>query len=361
MMKKGEVKMISRRELLAAGVAGATAVLASGKPGQADASEGKAVLGGSPTAFSVRAHAAKANNQPFSIVDHCHELGLRGAESGLFSPSPESVKSMRQKVDSYGMVVMVNIPLPKSESDVAQFDTTVAAAKEAGVAGLHAAMTARRYEQFDSYPAFQANFTQCQRSVELAEPVLAKHRVRLAVENHKGWRAAEQAAWMKRISSEWVGVCLDMGNNISLCEMPDETFNALTPYAIFSHMKDMGVADYPDGFLLAEVPFGQGVINLKERVDQLRRKDPHMLFCIEMITRDPLKIPVFKDSYWATLSKPETGVPGRDVAMIWQLVRNNPPKTPLQMPDQLPMDQRVKAEDDNNLACIQYAHQNLGM
>ena len=223
---------------------------------------------------------------------------------------------MRQKIDSYGMVVIVNIPLPKTDGDVAAFDTAVAAAKEAGVVGLHAAMTNRRYEQFDSLAAFKANFAQCQRTVELAEPVLQKHRLRLAVENHKGWRAAEQAAWMKRVSSEWVGVCLDMGNNLSLCELPDETFDALTPYAIFSHIKDMGLEEYPDGFLLSEVPFGEGVINLKERVAQLRRKDPGMLFCIEMITRDPLKIPIYTDKYWATFSDPSTEIPGRDVAMV---------------------------------------------
>lgn len=350
--------MMTRREILAAGAA---SVLVPLNSTNAKAASEKAVLGGSPTAFSVRAKAAKQNNQVFDVVEHCHQLGLAGAESGIFSAAPEAVKSMRQKIDSYGMTVIVNIPLPKSEGDVAAFDTAVAAAKEAGVAGLHAALTARRYEQFDSLAAFKTNFAQCQRSVELAEPVLRKHRTRLAVENHKGWRAMEQAAWMKRVSSEWVGVCLDMGNNLSLCEMPDETFDALVPYAIFSHLKDMGLEDYPDGFLLSEVPFGEGVINLKERVAQLRRKEPGMLFCIEMITRDPLKIPVYTDKYWATFSDVSTEISGRDVAMVLDLVRKNPPKTPLPRPDHLAPEDRLKAEDEYNLACIKYARQNLDM
>jgi sugar phosphate isomerase/epimerase len=166
---------------------------------------------------------------------------------------------------------------------------------------------------------------------------------------------------MKRVSSEWVGVCLDMGNNLSLCEMPDETFDALVPYAIFSHLKDMGLEDYPDGFLLSEVPFGEGVIDLKRRVAQLRQKDPSMLFCLEMITRDPLKIPVFTDKYWVTFSDPATEIPGRDVAKVLDLVRKNPPKIPLPMPSKLSPEDRVKAEDAYNLACIQYARQNLDM
>lgn len=349
---------MTRRELLAIGAASGVAAVADASE---ERSTEKALLGGSPTAFSIRVRAARRNNERFDIIEHCHQLGLAGAEAILYSPTPESVKAIRQKVDAYNMVVVLNTPLPKNESDVANFDTAVAACKEAGAAALHAAMTARRYEQFDSLAAFKANFAQCQRSVALAEPVLRKHRIRLAIENHKGWRAAEQAAWMKRVGSEWVGVCLDMGNNLSLCEMPDETFDALTPYAIFSHMKDMGLEEYPDGFLLSEVPFGQGVINLKERVAQLRRKDPKMLFCLEMITRDPLKIPVFTDKYWVTFSDPATGIPGRDVAKVLGLVRKNPPATPLPHPDGLPPEEMIKAEDEYNLACIRYARQNLNM
>ncbi len=349
---------MTRREMLAAGAASA---LMASRLARADTSDGKALLGGAPTSFSVRAKAARQIGQPFDVIEHCHQLGLAGAETTLMSPTPEAVKAIRKQVDTYGMVVILNTALPKTESDVAKFDTAVAACKEAGATALHAAMTGRRYEQFDTLTAFQTNFAQCRKTITLAEPVLRKHRMRLAIENHKGWRAAEQAAWMKRVSSEWVGVCLDMGNNISLCEMPDETFEALAPYAIFSHIKDMGVEDAPDGFLLSEVPFGQGVIDLKARVEQLRRKDPRMLFCLEMITRDPLSVPVFTDKYWATFSDPTTEIPGRDVAKVMELVRNNKPKTPLPRVSQLALADQIKAEGDYNLACIQYARQNLNM
>ncbi len=349
---------MTRRALLETGIASTLMALT---PAAADTSDGKALLGGSPTAFSVRARAAKKNNEPFDIVEHCHQLGLAGAESILTSHTPENVKKIRHQVETYNMVVILNAPLPKTESDVAGFDTAVAACKEAGASALHAAMTQRRYEEFHSLADFKSNFARCKASVALAEPVLRKHRMRLAVENHKGWRAAEQAKWMKEISSEWVGVCLDMGNNLALCETPDETFAALTPFAIFSHIKDMGLQDYSDGFLMSEVPFGEGVIDLKERVAQLRRKDPKMLFCLEMITRDPLKIPVFTDQYWETFSDSETQIPAQDLAKVLDIVRKNPPKKPLPNTDGLSTAKAIEAEDQYNLACIQYARQQLAM
>ena len=87
-------------------------------------------------------------------------------------------------------------------------------AKEAGIISLHTAMTQRRYEQFDSLAAFQENFDRCKKTVALAEPVLRKYRMPLGIENHKGWRAAEQAAWIKSTGSEWIGVHFDFGQPI---------------------------------------------------------------------------------------------------------------------------------------------------
>lgn len=314
-------------------------------------------MGGSPTAFSVRLHSG----QPFDIVEHCHGLGLSGTETARPPATPDAQKSFRQKLEAYNMRVIFNVPLPRKKEDLDAFDTGVQAAKESGAMALHAALTQRRYEQFDTLDAFRRNFEQNQMSVGLAEPVLRKHRIRLAIENHKGWRAAEQAAWIKRVGSEYVGVCFDFGNNISLCETPEETFGFLAPLAIFCHIKDMGVELYEDGFLLSEVPFGEGSLNLKQMVQTLRDRDPEMLFCLEMITRDPLKVPVYTDKYWATFDDAYSPLPGRDLAKVLKFVRTHPPKKPLPRTSGLSAGQLVKAEDEYNQMCVDYARKNLDL
>jgi sugar phosphate isomerase/epimerase len=314
-------------------------------------------MGGAPTAFSLRMRSG----QPFDIVEHCHRLGLSGIETARPPATPEAQRSFRQKLEAYNMRVIFNVPLPRKKEDLDAFDTGVQAAKECGAMALHAALTARRYEQFDTLDAFRQSFEQNQLSVGLAEPVLRKHRIRLAIENHKGWRAAEQAAWIKRVGSEYVGVCFDFGNNISLCETPEQTFGLLAPLAVFCHIKDMGVESYADGFLLSEVPFGEGVIHLKQWVQTLRERDPDMLFCLEMITRDPLKIPVFTDKYWVTFDDSYSPLPARDLAKILELVRAHPPKEPLPRISGLASALQVKAEDDYNQTCVDYARKNLDL
>ena len=318
-------------------------------------------MGGAPTAFSVRMQAARRGGKTFDMVEHCHGLGLAGVQTNPPAMDAEAIKKFRERIEGYKMHLICDPRLPRQESDMAAFDAQVKAYKEAGAMAFHAAMTGRRYEDFDSLEPFKKMFEQCQKSVELAEPVLRKYRVRLGVENHKGWRSAEQVAWLKRLGSEWVGVCLDLGNNLSLCEDPMDTVRTLAPLTVFAHIKDMAVEEYEDGFLLSEVPMGEGMLDLKQIVGILRAKDPNMVFDLENITRDPLKIPVFTTKYWATFDDSYSPLPGRDLAKVLALVKKNRPKKPLPRITGLSPEAQVQAEDDNNKKCIEYARQNLAM
>ncbi len=351
---------MTRRQML--GTAGSAAALWSWSSSPARAEETQMRnMGGAPAGFPARSRAAREANKPFDFVEHCHNLGFGIVETRLDSTGPEAVRKFRQKVEAYHMRLILEARLPRDAGAVEDFDAWVKTAKDAGAMALHAAMTQRRYEQFDTFQAFKENFERCQNTITLAEPILRKHRMRLAIENHKGWRAAEQAAWMKRVSSEWVGVHFDFGNNVSLCEDPAETLRLLAPYAVSCHLKDMALEPYEDGFLLSEVPLGEGFLNLKAMVDVLRRKDPDMPFDLEMITRDPLKIPVLTDKYWATFDDVQSPLPGRDLARVVAIIHRNRPKSPLPRTSGLSSEAYVKLEDECVLKSIRYARQHLDL
>jgi sugar phosphate isomerase/epimerase len=360
---------MTRREMFMA--AGSAALLSS--PLLARAADqivpnpfGKKGMGGAPTSFGAHNGGGMGGNSrgagapakpPDEFIDYCHQLGLGGVEIGPPPTDPAAISRLRDKLQTYDMHVIFNIPLPKSEADVEKFDISVKAAHEAGAFGLHAALTGRRYEDFKTLEAYQKSFENNQKMVALAEPVLRKNKVRLALENHKGWRAVEQAAWMKRLSSEYVGVHLDFGNNVSFCEDPMFTLETLKPWIFSGHIKDMAVKPYEDGFLLSEVTFGEGFLDLKRMVDILRAKDPNMPLDLEMISREPLKVPIYTSQYWVTFQE----VPGQQVAKLMEIVEKNPPKKALPTIAGLSLDERKKYEEDNNVACIRYARQNLGL
>jgi hypothetical protein len=119
----------------------------------------------------------------------------------------------------------------------------------------------------------------------------------------------------------------------------------------------MGIEEYENGFLLSEVPFGEGFLDLKRMVQTVRRSQPNTRFTLEMITRDPLEIPVFTERYWPTFA----GLPGRDLAMMLVTVKNNKPAKPLPRISHLSPEEQLQTEEDNVRKCIAYAADVLGI
>lgn len=345
---------MTRRELLA-GTGSALAWAAIGGPAHAQRPMLKN-MGGEPPGFGHRSRAGK-----FDILEHCRGLGLGAVRMNLVSTDLEAVRQLRKKIEGYGMRVIISLAPPKEQGAVADYETAVRAVGELGAVTTHASFTARRYEEFDTFEAFKASFERHQRSVELAEPILRKHKVKLAIENHKGWRAAEHAAWIKRLGSEWVGACYDFGNNISLCEDPAETLRLLAPVTIYVSFKDMAVEPYDEGFLLSEMALGDGMLDIPAMVKTLQQKDPNMIFALEMITRAPLKIPVFTKKYWATFDDGYSPLPGRDLVRILEIVKKTPPKKPLTRTAGLTPAAALALEDELIDRSIAWARQNLSL
>jgi sugar phosphate isomerase/epimerase len=344
---------MTRRQLLGTAAAAGLAATAAAQKETPQIVKPSKNLGGAPAGFPVRSAMMRRRNQPFDFVEHCHSLGLGIAETRL--PPDFEPHAFRERIEAHGMRAIADIPLPRDAAAVPAFDAAVAKAREAGIVSLRTAMTQRRYEQFDTFAAFQADFERCKQTIARAEPVLRKHRMRLGIENHKGWRSVEQAAWLKGLGSEWVGVHFDFGNNIALCEPPEETLHNLAPLAVACHIKDMSVEPYEDGFLLSEVPLGQGVLDLPGMIRTLQAHDPNIPFDLEMITRDPLKIPVYTPKYWATFDDTISPLPGRDLAQVLDFVRKHPPKSPLPSTSKISPEEQLKLEDDNVQNSIQYA------
>ncbi len=342
---------MTRRALLRTAAAAVAATQAAAQKDLPPVVKPSRNLGGAPAGFPIRTAMMRQRNQPFDFVEHCHLLGLGVVETRQIGDP----RAFRDRIESYGMRAIADIPLPRNADAVAAFDDAVKKAREAGIVSLRTAMTQRRYEQFDSLAAFQQNFEQCKKTVALAEPVLRKYRMPLGMENHKGWRAAEQAAWIRSTGSEWIGVHLDFGNNIALCEDPADTLRILAPYTFACHIKDMAVEMYEDGFLLSEVPLGEGFLDIPSMVRTMQARNPNIPFDLEMITRDPLKIPVFTNKYWVTFDDPASPLPGRDLAHILDLVRRNKPKSPLPYTSRMSPEEQLKLEDENIQKSIAYA------
>jgi sugar phosphate isomerase/epimerase len=275
----------------------------------------------------------------YEFLEHAHALGA----AGIQAPPLGDLPKIRDRANNLGMYVEAIVSL-------SSFEKNVQNAKTMGATCVRVNAGGRRYEDFSTLADFQNFKTKALAAIAIAVPIAEKYRIPLALENHKDWTVDQQIAIFKGYSTEYFGACLDFGNNLALCEDPMQVAEKLAPYAITTHVKDMGVEPYAEGFLLSELRLGEGFLDLRKMVSLVRKGTR---FNLEMITRDPLKIPCLTDRYWATF--PE--IKADQLAHALHLVQQHSTKLP--RVSQLPKDALLRNIEENNKACIDYAREKM--
>jgi sugar phosphate isomerase/epimerase len=324
----------------------------------------KTRLGIDEFSYNIRSRAERAGqaptvvNDPLTFLKHCHSIGAGGLQCGIGNRDKSYIDQLRMYAETNNLFIEDAASLPRSKADVERFQMRVRTAKQAGARTIRVALGGRRYEQFDRAEQFKAFAERSWQSIQMAEPVVSKHRIPLAIENHKDWRIPELLEMLKRLESEYVGVCLDTGNSFALLEDPMEVVQAYAPWTHAVHLKDMAVCEYEDGFLLADVVFGEGTLDLPKIVQTIRKAKPGITFSAEMSTRDPLRVPCLTEKYWATFAS----ISGSDLAGALRYVRANAsPRELLPKVSNLPLEQQIKLEEDNVKKCLIFAMEHLNL
>jgi sugar phosphate isomerase/epimerase len=308
-----------------------------------------AVRGAAPAKLGIASTCFMSASYPkdtIAFLDRARALGAAGIQMQLTSLDPAYIKRLRDTAERNGLYVEAMAELPKQ--DASAFERAISAARDAGASVVRVGcLSGRRYENFATYDEWKRWVDQARDSVFRAVPVAERQKMPLAIENHKDWTAAELAAMVKQISSEYAGVCLDTGNNIALLDDPYEVVDALAPYTLATHFKDMAVAPDDEGFLLSEVVLGDGLLDLRRIVRTIRSARPRTNITLEMITRNPLRVPCLTTKYWATFPDRSGYVLARTLAMV----RQNSAK-PLPRIDGVSRDALAQLEEENVRKCL---------
>lgn len=350
---------MNRRHFLVSTAGGLAASAFSAMSRVADAAEPiRSELGVADFSYNVRMRAERSGempaqvSNPLDLLRRCHEIGAGGMQCSLGNRDESYIRQLRGYAADRNLFIEGSASLPRDTGDVERFDSHVLTAKNAGASVVRVAVGGRRYEQFDKMEQFRAFAERTWKSLQLAEPVVARHRMRLAIENHKDFTTPELLDMLKRLDSEYVGVCLDTNNSIALLEDPMEVVRTWAPRTFSVHLKDLDVAGYEDGFLLADAVLGEGMLDLSAVVKTLREARPGIRFSLEMATRDPLKVPCLTEKYWATLA----AVSGSDLARTIRYVQaRGLRENALSRVNHLPLDEQVRQEEENIKKCLRYA------
>jgi 3-oxoisoapionate decarboxylase len=315
-------------------------------------------MGLTPDSFqSIRFAAPERILSADRLMTLAAEVGAAGAHGGMTEITVDWARRTRRMKEELDMYLEIQTFLPRG--DPAEFEHAVKVAKEAGATSLRVVcLLGRRYELMKTLDDWKEAVAGFHRQIAAAVPIVERHRMPLGIENHKDWRVDQQVALLQQYSSEYVGVCLDTGNNLAVLDDPMETVERLAPYTFNVHFKDMAMEECADGFLLSEVPLGEGMLDLPGMVRTIRRAKPDVRFSLEMITRDPLLVPCLTDRYWASYDD-ENG--GRDLGRMLTRIRGRDNPALLPRISGLTPDERLALEHELVDRSIRYASDSLGL
>jgi sugar phosphate isomerase/epimerase len=354
--------MIDRRQISAGMLALGVASLAGPRTAVAQARAAlppKSPMGIASTAMSMHLRGMDGSpgmrDDPVRYLEYLRSLGAGGIQHAVSTDLPR----FKSRLDALGMWYEGEARLPaRLSDDVAEFEQSCKNSAFLGATVMRAVSrpptgtSGRRYEGFTSYEQYKEWEKEANAIVEKCLPIAERYKVAIALENHKDRTGEEHAAFLKRVSSEYLGALVDPGNSLALMEDVSETLALIGPYAKACSLKDMAVAPYEQGFLLSEVRFGTGSFDQKRVFDTLRRYNPKILPTTELITRDPLRVPMLSDDYYRSLP---TRRARRDSWMA--MVRAKQKALPTVA--QLTPAQRLQAEEDNNRAVMDWGRRHL--
>ena len=346
--------MNTRRDVMM----GAAALAAASVPAfaaTAAKSGQKSELGTSKTALGhyLRDLGAKSGGKidPVQVVDYVHGLGGGGVQFTL--PLDADLKKLRARLEKNNMFLQGDLDLlTRHMNDLPAFEQALKNYKALGADCVRVVcFVGRRYETFSSLQQYKDWHSSAIASLDACLPVAERVGISLAMENHKDRAIDEEVEILQKYSSQHLGATVDFGNNIAMCDDPMDVVTKLAPYAKSTHMKNMAVQNYPDGFLLSEVVFEDGFMDIPAMWAVLKKANPAIKPVHEMITRDPLKVAVLTDKYWATW--PDRS--GKFLADTIRLVNANQSKKPLPIVSTLSPEAQLAAEESNNRKCFDWA------
>jgi sugar phosphate isomerase/epimerase len=301
-----------------------------------------------------------------AFVQLCIDAGAAGCQIDLSQIEAVDVVSLarlRTAIEAGGLFVELSIPSAALETRDA-FDAMLAVARALGVSRARTALLmGRRYESFATMDDWRRFASRWRSTLTRIAPMVEDTGLIVGVENHKDWLATELRTLLDEVGSPSIGACLDFGNNLALLEDPEAVVDILAPRVVTTHVKDMAVRETADGFEMAEVPLGAGLLPLARMMATIRAVQPDARLVLEMITRDPLPVPIRHDRYWMTREPHERAAAEAFAASLMRQATNAAPTAIRTLPQTsgLSPEAAVALEDDHVRACLSYARHNPGL
>ena len=243
-----------------------------------------------------------SNRWRFFGIAMLWELVAMQANLGVMTT--DDVRVVRDFAEQHALFIDAIVKPPRDSGDVPRFEAEIKTARDVGAqAARTTIIPGRRYERFQTLEEFRDFEQRGLQMLERAAPIVEKYQC--PVRGRESQRSADRGANRVVQTSSTVSTSEHVSTQATASRCLMERTNRSrrwlrTPSRV--HLKDQALRESQDGFLLGDIPLGQGSFDLKQMVEVIRNAKPNVRFALELITRDPLKVPCLTDQYFATMA-----------------------------------------------------------
>jgi len=235
-----------------------------------------------------------ADRQATWFIGRMAELGCGSAQTIGIRNDPELLKRIKAlcqekdvELDCAAQGVW-GLSGPSAEDSRAQLLESISIAQQAGSNIIRTGygrlnVATSRFSKSPSSVEQMARFVE---NLRIAAKIVEDHGVFLAIENHCDFSGREWAEIFDAVGSPNVGAALDTANGYTVFCDPNDDVQALAPYTITTHLKDMRVVDARElpfiqssGPLIPMLPvgcaLGEGNVDIPLAIETLAAKSPH--------------------------------------------------------------------------------------
>ncbi len=135
-------------------------------------------------------------------------------------------------------------------------------------------------------PTYHPSPEQLVADLRRLKPVFADAGVKIAIENHDRFPVQVLRKVIEEAGTDWAGICLDTANSLGTLQGPNEALDALCPYVLNLHVKDVRARreSHMLGFRIEGTPVGEGSVDVEGVVRRVRAANPRANVVIELWT-----------------------------------------------------------------------------
>lgn len=146
---------------------------------------------------------------------------------------------------------------------------------------------------------WEAHMRYCLDVLRDALPLARDHGVTIAVENHSDATSQDLLRLCEALDSDHIGVNLDTGNVLAVCEDPVGYATRLMPFLKNIHLKDYTLHPSGEGYRMARCALGKGVVDFPALLALIDTHHPDITKTIELGAVDARHVRLLADDYWS--------------------------------------------------------------